>query len=52
LTWSYQDFIVQFTHEQLVVDVELSVAAKLVATKENRKRAVRFIESIANDLGL
>jgi hypothetical protein len=45
-------FIVHFTDLDLVVDVELSLAAKMLATQENRKRAVRFIESIAKDLGL
>jgi len=45
-------FIVHFTHLDLVVDVELSVTAKMFATEANRKHAVRFIESIANDLGL
>jgi hypothetical protein len=45
-------FIVNFTHPDLLVDVELSLVAKLVATQENRKHAVRFIESITNDLGL
>jgi hypothetical protein len=45
-------FIVHFTHEQLVVVAELSLAAKVLATKENRETAVKFIDSIANDLGL
>ncbi len=45
-------FDVDFSHEQLVVDAELTLAAKMLATKENRATAVQFIESIANDLGL
>jgi hypothetical protein len=45
-------FIVHFTPELLVVDAELTLAAKLLATRENRETAVRFIDSIANDLGL
>jgi hypothetical protein len=45
-------FIVNFAHPDLVVDVELSLAAKVFATQENRTHAVRFVESIANDLGL
>jgi hypothetical protein len=45
-------FVVHFTPENLVVDAEMSLAAKVLATKENRENAVRFIESIANDLGL
>jgi hypothetical protein len=44
--------VVHFTPENLVVDAEMSLAAKVLATKENRENAVRFIESIANDLGL
>jgi hypothetical protein len=45
-------FIVSFTEESLVVDAELSMAAKLLATKHRRESAVQFIDSIANDLGL
>jgi hypothetical protein len=45
-------FIVQFHKETLTVDAELSLAAKILATKENRKVAVQFIDSIANDLNL
>jgi hypothetical protein len=35
-----------------VVDAELSLAAKAFVTKENRAKAVKFIDSIADDLGL
>jgi hypothetical protein len=49
---SLLSFVVQFTQEALVVDAELSFAAKVFATKENRRTAVQFIDSIANDLGL
>ena len=45
-------FIVQFHKETLTVDAELSLAAKKLATNENRKVAVSFIDSIANDLNL
>jgi hypothetical protein len=45
-------FIVQFTTERMVVSAELSLAAKMVATDEHRRHAVRFIESVANDLNL
>jgi hypothetical protein len=44
--------IVNLTHPDLVVDVELSLTAKILATEENRQKAVRFIESITSDLGL
>ena len=45
-------FVVHFTQDLLVVDAELTLAAKLIATKENRETAVKFIDSLANDLGL
>jgi hypothetical protein len=45
-------FIVQFTKETMRVDAELSLAAKMLATQENRRFAVQFIDSIANDLNL
>ena len=45
-------FVVQFTHEVLVVDAELSLAAKMFATQKHRQNAVHFIDSIATDLGL
>jgi hypothetical protein len=44
--------VVHFTAEALVVDAELTLAAKLLATQKNREIAVKFIDSIANDLGL
>jgi hypothetical protein len=45
-------FIVQFTPEEMIVDAELGLAAKMLATQENRKQAVDFIDSIARDLNL
>ncbi len=45
-------FIVQFSKETLRVDAKLSLAAKMLATHENRQVAVQFIDSIANDLNL
>jgi hypothetical protein len=45
-------FVVNFADESLVVDAELSLAAKAFATTKHRENAVRFIESIANDLDL
>jgi hypothetical protein len=44
--------IVNFAHERMVVSAELSLAAKMFASDENRRHAVRFIESVANDLNL
>lgn len=45
-------FIVHFSREHMVVNAELSVAAKMFATEENRRYAVHFIEGVANDLNL
>jgi hypothetical protein len=45
-------FIVQFNKETMRVDAELSLAAKMLATTENRQVAVQFIDRIANDLNL
>lgn len=45
-------FVVRFTHDVIEVDAELSLAAKAFATQKHRQNAVRFIDSIANDLGL
>jgi hypothetical protein len=45
-------FIVNFTREDLVVDAELSLAARMLATSKHREDAVKMIESVANDLGL
>jgi hypothetical protein len=36
----------------MVVDAELSLAAKMFATAENRRQAVEFIESVADHLNL
>jgi hypothetical protein len=44
--------LARFTPEQLVVDAEMTLAARMFATAENKKTAVRFIESLADDLGL
>jgi hypothetical protein len=48
---SLMSFVVNFD-ERLVVDAELSLAARLLASDAHRKQAVRIIESIAGDLGL
>ncbi len=45
-------FIVRFTHEDLVVDAELTLAAKMLATRKHREDAVKIIESVAEGLGL
>jgi hypothetical protein len=45
-------FVVDFSQDRMVVDAELSLAAKMFATDENRRHAVRFIESVADHLNL
>jgi hypothetical protein len=45
-------FIVQFNEETVRVDAELSLAAKMLATSQNRRVAVQFIDSIADHLNL
>jgi hypothetical protein len=45
-------FVVHFTAEVLIVNAELTLAAKLLATEEHRRQAVQFIELMANDLNL
>ncbi|MDR3620104.1 MAG: hypothetical protein P4L85_12195 [Paludisphaera borealis] len=44
--------VIQFHQEKLTIDAELSLAAKMMATDQNRKLAVQFIDSIADDLNL
>ncbi len=41
-----------YTAEKLVVDAELTLAAKMMATDAHRGQAVRFLDSIADELGL
>jgi hypothetical protein len=45
-------FIVHFTPEDLVVDAELTLAAKMFTTRKHREEAVKIIESVADALGL
>jgi hypothetical protein len=44
-------FLARFTREDLVADAELSLAARMLATRKDREQAVQFIESVATDLG-
>ena len=45
-------FVGRFTAEMLIVEAELTWAAKMMATDEHRRAAVQFIDSLANDLNL
>lgn len=49
-TWA--SFLVQFGGDRMIVDAELSWAARMFATEENRRHVVRFISDIADDLKL
>jgi hypothetical protein len=49
---SWLSFVVHFANDDLVVNAEMSLTAKMLATPANRKHAVQLIETIANDLGL
>lgn len=46
------NLLARFTPDLLTVDAELTLAAKMFATPENRRQAVKIIESLADDLGL
>ena len=49
---SWASLIVRFTEETLVVQAELSLAARMLVTDAHRQRVVQFIDSMVNDLGL
>jgi hypothetical protein len=44
--------IVSFTPELVSVSARMSIAARMLATDENKKQAVRLFESIAEGIGL
>ncbi len=45
-------FLIHFVHDKMVVDAELSFAARLLATESNRRQVVTLIRSVADDLRL
>ena len=45
-------FIVSFAPEKFTVDAKMSLAGKMLATASNRKKAVHFFETIAEELDL
>jgi hypothetical protein len=45
-------FIVSFAPERFTVDAKMSLAAKMLATESNRKQAIGFFDSIADELDL
>ncbi len=48
----WASFVIHFQHELMTVTAELSLAAKMMATEQNRKVAIQLIDSIADDLDL
>jgi hypothetical protein len=49
---SWISFLVQFHADHMVVLAELSMAARLFATDENRRRVVQYINALADELNL
>ena len=45
-------FLIHFVHDKMVVDADLSFAARLLATESNRRQVVKLIRSVADDLRL
>jgi len=48
--WASLDF--RFHDQMMIVDARLSLAARLMATEHNRRRVVRFIDDLADELDL
>jgi hypothetical protein len=48
----WASFLVSFTQNRLIVDAQLSLAAKMLATERNRQSVIDIINSIADDLKL
>lgn len=48
--WASLDF--RFHDQMMTVDARLSLAARLMATEHNRRRLVRFIDDLADELEL
>lgn len=48
----WASLIGRFTPERLSVDAELSFMARMLATQAHRGQAVRFLEAIADEIGL
>jgi hypothetical protein len=48
----WASFLVSFAHGRLIVDAQLSLAAKMLATEKNRQSLIDMINSIADELKL
>jgi hypothetical protein len=45
-------FLVHFANDRMVVDAELSLAARMFATEQNRKELIALIVEVADELKL
>jgi hypothetical protein len=48
----WASFLVSFAQNRLIVDAQLSLAAKVLATEQNRQSVINTIKSIADELQL
>jgi hypothetical protein len=48
----WASFLVSFTQDRLIVDAQLSLAARMLATEKNRQSVINIINSIAEELKL
>jgi len=48
----FVSFLIHFAQGRMVVDAELSFAARMLATDKNRRQVVSLISSVADDLQL
>lgn len=48
----WASLFVRFGTDRMVVDADLSLAARMMATDQHRRAAVAFLDGIAADLGL
>lgn len=48
----WASFSVSFADDRLIVDAQLSLAAKMLATEKNRRSVIEIINSIADELQL
>jgi len=48
----WASFLVSFAQGRLIVDAQLSLAAKMLATEKNRQSVISIINSIADELKL
>jgi hypothetical protein len=52
LASQWASFSVSFADDRLIVDAQLSLAARMLATKKNRQSLIDIINSIADELNL